>query len=106
MQWRIDGYDMESGGGLAGIRSCCRQGAFDSWNAEGGGNRTAGELTARAIGQLERYAVENRWAWYGIWRRPARTLEFLGKEMMELECLGTRDVWTGELDITGCLKVR
>ena len=58
------------------------------------------------IGQLDRYAVENRQAWYGIWGCLAGTLKCLGKEMMELDGLGARDVRRGELNITGCLQVR
>ena len=54
---------------------------------------------------MESYAVENRRDLYAIWGRSAGTLECLVKEMMELDGLGARDMWTGELDITGCLQV-
>ena len=61
---------------------------------------------AGANGQLERYAVENRCPWYGIWGCLAGTLGCLGKEMMELGGLEARDVWTGELIVGGCFLVR
>ena len=65
-----------------------------------------GELMGWKIENLDRYAVENRRAWCGIWGRSAGAFECLGEEMMELVGLGARDVWTGELDITEFLQVR
>ena len=63
-----------------------------SWNANGVDDLKHGEYMGWKIGQLDRYAVENRRGWYGIWGPSAGALECLGKEMMELVGLGVRDM--------------